>query len=602
MARIEDYALLGDLQTAALVERGGSIDWLCFPRFDSDACFAALLGDEENGRWLLAPEHAGTSRRHYLHDTMVLETIWETDQGSARVLDFMPPRGQAPDVVRIVEGTGGRVRLRSELVIRFGYGAVVPWVRRVDDARIAVAGPDALCFRTPAHTRGENMRTVSELTVDEGERVPFVLTWFPSHEEPPPAIDPEEALADTESLWREWNVRRELSLPEAWRDLVHRSLMVLKTLTYAPTGGIVAAATTSLPEWIGGVRNWDYRYCWLRDATLTLLALLNGNHADEARAWRAWLLRAVAGDPADLQIMYGVAGERRLTELELQWLSGYEASRPVRIGNAASEQLQLDVYGEVMDELYQARAHGLPSERPAWALQRTLLRHLEHAWRQPDEGIWEIRGERQHFVHSKVMAWVAFDRAVRSVEQQDVDGPVDHWRALRDEIHADVCEHGWNEELGSFTQSYGSRELDASLLMLPLVGFLPAGDRRVRGTVEAVERELLHDGLVLRYRTREDGVDGLPPGEGVFLPCSFWLVDCLELLGRHAEAHALFERLISLANDVGLLAEEYDPAGERLLGNFPQAFTHLALINSVFNVAPHLPSPMHRRHAQPHHG
>ena len=602
MTRIEDYALLGDLQTAALVERGGSIDWLCFPRFDSDACFAALLGDEENGRWLLAPEHGGTPRRHYLHDTMVLETIWETDEGSARVLDFMPPRGRAPDVVRIVEGTGGRVPFRSELVIRFGYGAVVPWVRRVDDARIAVAGPDALCFRTPAHTRGENMRTVSELTVDEGERVPFVLTWFPSHEDPPPAIDPEEALGDTESLWREWNVRRGLSLPEAWRDLVHRSLMVLKTLTYAPTGGIVAAATTSLPEWIGGVRNWDYRYCWLRDATLTLLALLNGNHADEARAWRAWLLRAVAGDPADLQIMYGVAGERRLTELELSWLSGYEASRPVRIGNAASEQLQLDVYGEVMDALYQARAHGLAIEQPAWSLQKTLLRYLERAWRRPDEGIWEIRGERQHFVHSKVMAWVAFDRAVRSVEQQDVDGPVDRWRALRDEIHADVCEHGWNEELGSFTQSYGSRELDASLLMLPLVGFLPAGDRRVRGTVEAVERELLHDGLVLRYRTREDGVDGLPPGEGVFLPCSFWLVDCLELLGRHAEAHALFERLISLANDVGLLAEEYDPAGERLLGNFPQAFTHLALINSVFNVAPHLPSPMHRRHAQPHHG
>jgi len=602
VTRIEDYALLGDLQTAALVERGGSIDWLCFPRFDSDACFAALLGDEENGRWLLAPEHGGTPRRHYLHDTMVLETIWETDEGSARVLDFMPPRGRAPDVVRIVEGTGGRVPFRSELVIRFGYGAVVPWVRRVDDARIAVAGPDALCFRTPAHTRGENMRTVSELTVDEGERVPFVLTWFPSHEDPPPAIDPEEALADTESLWREWNVRRGLSLPEAWRDLVHRSLMVLKTLTYAPIGGIVAAATTSLPEWIGGVRNWDYRYCWLRDATLTLLALLNGNHADEARAWRAWLLRAVAGDPADLQIMYGVAGERRLTELELSWLSGYEASRPVRIGNAASEQLQLDVYGEVMDALYQARAHGLAIEQPAWSLQKTLLRYLERAWRRPDEGIWEIRGERQHFVHSKVMAWVAFDRAVRSVEQQDVDGPVDRWRALRDEIHADVCEHGWNEELGSFTQSYGSRELDASLLMLPLVGFLPAGDRRVRGTVEAVERELLHDGLVLRYRTREDGVDGLPPGEGVFLPCSFWLVDCLELLGRHAEAHALFERLISLANDVGLLAEEYDPAGERLLGNFPQAFTHLALINSVFNVAPHLPSPMHRRHAQPHHG
>jgi GH15 family glucan-1,4-alpha-glucosidase len=599
MARIEDYALLGDLQAAALVERGGSIDWLCFPRFDSGACFAALLGGEQNGRWLLAPAGGGTSTRRYLHDTVVLETTWETDEGSVRVLDFMPPRGQAPDVVRIVEGIGGRVRMRSELVIRFDYGHVVPWVRRIGDDRIAVAGPDALCFRTPAHTRGENMRTVSELTVDEGERVPFVLTWFPSHEEPPPAIDPEQALAETESFWREWNARCKVPLPGEWRDLIHRSLMVLKALTYGPTGGIVAAPTTSLPEWIGGVRNWDYRYCWLRDATLTLLALLNGSHAEEAAAWQSWLLRAVAGDPADLQIMYGVAGERRLTEAELPWLAGYERSAPVRIGNAASEQLQLDVYGEVMDALYQARAHGLPFERSAWALQTTLLEYLERAWREPDDGIWEIRGERRHFVHSKAMAWVAFDRAVRSVEQQGVDGPLDRWGALRDEIHGDVCEHGYDERLGTFTQSYGSPELDASLLLLPLVGFLPASDPRIRGTVEAVERELLHDGLVLRYRTRDGGVDGLPPGEGVFLPCSFWLVDCLELLGRHDEAHALFRRLVSLANDVGLLAEEYDPVGRRLLGNFPQAFTHLALINSAFNVVPHLPSPMHRRHAHP---
>ena len=598
--RIEDYALIGDLQAAALVERGGSIDWLCFPRFDSGACFAALLGDAGNGRWLLAPARRGRATRRYLHDTLVLETTWKTDDGSVRVLDFMPPRGKAPDVVRIVEGLSGRVELRSELVVRFDYGHVVPWVRRsVDGSRLAVAGPDALCFRTPAHTRGENMRTVSELAVDEGERVPFVLTWYPSHEDPPQRVDAEQALADTESFWRDWNAGRNLDVPPEWRDLIDRSLMVLKALTYAPTGGIVAAPTTSLPEWIGSVRNWDYRFCWLRDATLTLLALLNADHGDEAAEWRRWLLRAVAGDPADLQIMYGVAGERRLTEYEIPWLRGYEGSAPVRVGNAASEQLQLDIFGEVIDALYQARAHGLALERPAWELQKTLIRYLERAWTEPDEGIWEIRGERRHFVHSKVMAWVAFDRAVRSVEEQGLDGPADRWRGLRERIHGEVCEYGYDDELGSFVQSYGSKELDASLLLIPLVGFLPASDARVRGTIEAVERELLEEGFVLRYRTREAGVDGLPPGEGVFLPCSFWLVDCYELLGRHAEAHALFERLLSLANDVGLLAEEYDPKAGRLLGNFPQAFTHLALVNSAFNVLPHLPSPMHRRHARP---
>jgi len=595
--RIEDYALIGDLQTAALVERGGSIDWLCFPRFDSGACFASLLGSPDNGRWLVAPVNGGTTRRRYLHDTFVLETIWESDEGSVRVLDFMPPRGKAPDVVRIVEGLKGSVQMRSELVIRFDYGNIVPWVRRADGARLAIAGPDGLAFRTPAPTRGENMRTISELLVEEGERVPFVLTWFPSHEETPAEIDPEIALAETESFWREWCDSCVIDLPEQTRDVVKRSLMVLKALTYGPTGGIVAAPTTSLPESIGGVRNWDYRYCWLRDATLTLLALLNGGYVDEAADWRHWLLRAVAGDPADIQIMYGVGGERRLTEFEVPWLSGYERSAPVRVGNAASNQLQLDVFGELMDALYQARTHGLAVELPAWSLQQLLLDYLETMWNVPDNGIWEIRGEPQHFVHSKVMAWVAFDRAVRTVETEGLDGPVDRWRVLRDEIHRDVCERGFDDELGSFTQSYGSKELDASLLLIPLVGFLPSSDPRVRGTVDAIERGLVEHGLVLRYRTHDSAVDGLPPGEGVFLPCSFWLVDCLELLERHDEAQALFERLISLTNDLGLISEEYDPVAGRMLGNFPQAFTHLALVNSAFNVMPHLPSPMHRRHA-----
>jgi GH15 family glucan-1,4-alpha-glucosidase len=600
--RIEDYALIGDLQTAALVERGGSIDWLCFPRFDSGACFAALLGEPDNGRWLLAPVAPATSTRRYLHDTLVLETTWHTKDGAvARVLDFMPPRGKAPDLVRIVEGIRGRLELRSELVIRFDYGRVVPWVRKrthEEDTRVALAGPDALCFRTHADTRGENRRTISEFWVDEGERVPFVLTWFPSQADPPEPVDAEQALEETESFWRDWSEACELGLPDEWAPLVRRSLIALKALIYEPTGGIVAAPTTSLPEWIGSVRNWDYRYCWLRDATLTLLALLHCNHADEAGEWRRWLLRAIAGDPADVQIMYGVAGERRLTEYEVPWLGGYEGSRPVRVGNAASGQLQLDVYGEVLDCLYQARVHGLPVDAQAWRIQLAMLDHLEQAWLWPDEGIWEIRGERRHFVHSKAMAWVAFDRAVRTVEEaHGLDGPLDRWRVLRDLIHAEVCEKGYDEKLGSFTQSYGSTELDASLLLLPLVGFLPADDPRIRGTIEAIERELLQDGFVLRYRTHTEGVDGLPPGEGVFLPCSFWLVDCYELLGRHDEAHALFDRLVGLANDVGLLAEEYDPAAGRMLGNFPQAFTHLALVNSAFNVAPHLRSLSRHRHA-----
>ena len=598
MARIEDYALIGDLETAALVERGGSIDWLCFPRFDSAACFAALLGDAGNGRWLVAPKAGGKTTRRYRGETMILETGWENDEGAVRVIDFMPPRDAAPDVVRIVEGVRGKVEMRSELVIRFDYGHVVPWVRRVDGARLAVAGPDGLCFRTPARTRGEDMRTVSTFTVEKGERVPFVLSWFAPHGDPPPVTDAEEAFVATDEFWREWIGACSAELPPEWRGVLVRSLLVLKSLIYKPTGAIVAAPTTSLPEWIGGLRNWDYRYCWLRDATLTLLALLHANYEEEASAWRTWLIRAVAGDPADIQIMYGVAGERRLTELELPWLPGYESSTPVRVGNAASEQLQIDVFGEVVDALYQARAHGLAFERTMWDVQIVLLDYLERIWREPDEGIWEIRGERRHFVHSKVMAWVAFDRAVRSVEEHGAPGPVDRWGALRDEIHADVCAHGYDEELGSFAQSYGAKELDASLLLIPLVGFLPASDPRVRGTIDAVERELMVDGYVLRYRTTNAGVDGLPAGEGVFLPCSFWLVDCLELVGRHDDAHALFRRLIALANDVGLISEEYDPKAKRLLGNFPQAFTHLALVNSAFNVLPHLPSPMHRRHAR----
>jgi len=596
MARIEDYALIGDMQTAALVERGGSIDWLCFPRFDSGACFAALLGDSDNGRWLLAPTAGGKTTRRYHGETLILETTWENDEGAVRVYDFMPPRDDAPDIVRIVEGVRGRVEMRSELVIRFDYGHVVPWVRRMDDSRLAVAGPDGLCFRTPAPTRGENQHTISTFTVEEGERVPFVLTWFAPHGDLPPETDAELAFAATDEFWREWIGACKSEVPDEWRPILARSLMVLKALIYEPTGGIVAAPTTSLPEAIGGVRNWDYRYCWLRDATLTLLALLHADYEEEAAAWRNWLLRAVAGNPDDVQIMYGVAGERRLTEVELPWLAGYEESAPVRIGNAASEQLQIDVFGELIDALYQARVHGLAYEKSAWDLQRVLLDYLERIWREPDEGIWEIRGERRHFVHSKVMAWVAFDRAVRSVEEHASPGPGEHWAKVRAEIHADVLAHGFDAELGSFVQSYGSKELDASLLLIPLVGFLPASDERVRGTIEAIERNLVVDGFVLRYRPTSS-VDGLPPGEGVFLPCSFWLVDCLELMGRHGDAHALFERLIDLANDVGLLSEEYDPREKRLLGNFPQAFTHLALVNSAFNVLPHLPSPMHRRHA-----
>jgi GH15 family glucan-1,4-alpha-glucosidase len=580
MARIEDYALLGDLQTAALVSREGSIDWACFPRFDSGACFAALLGGPEHGRWLVAPQAEVTrSTRRYRHDTLILESLLETEDGSVRLIDFMPPRGNTPDIVRIVEGLSGTVAMRSELIIRYDYGSIVPWVRRVDTAHVAIAGPDALCFRTPVEVRGENLTTVGEFTVGVGERVPFVLTWFPSHEDIPPTIDPEQALTDAEDYWLDWAAACEHE--GDYHEEVHQSLLVLKALTYEPTGGIVAAPTTSLPEEIGGERNWDYRYCWLRDATLTLLAMLNAGYKDEAVRWRRWLLRAVAGDPADLQIMYGLAGERRLEEWEVEWLPGYEGSRPVRIGNAASNQLQLDVYGEVLDALFQTRAHGAKADEDVWSVERMLLEWLEDGWRQKDAGIWEVRGPNRHFTHSKVMAWVAFDRGVRYCEEFGRDGPVDRWHAIRDEIHAQVLEKAWNEKKQAFAQSYGSDELDASVLLMPLVGFLPATDERVVSTVAAIRRELVVEGLVVRYLPQET-VDGLPGREGVFLACSFWLADVLALQGQVEEARELFERLLDLRNDVGLLSEEYDPIAKRQLGNFPQAFTHLALVNTAF--------------------
>jgi GH15 family glucan-1,4-alpha-glucosidase len=599
--RIEDYGVIGDTQTAALVGANGSMDWLCLPRFDSGACFAGLLGGAEHGHWRLAPAGARrATRRCYWRGTLVLESEYETPEGRVRVLDFMPPRGRAPDVVRIVEGVAGRVPMRMRLVIRFDYGQIVPWVRQKDGVLSAVGGPDGVCLRTPVETRGENLSTVAQFEVEAGERVPFVLTWHPSHEPLPPPIDPEHALADTEAYWRDWAAR--YSGQGEWVDEVRTSLLVLKALTYAPTGGIVAAATTSLPEAIAGVRNWDYRYCWLRDATFTLLALLAAGYDDEAVAWRDWLLRAVAGDPADLQIMYGVAGERRLTEQELGWLPGYERSRPVRIGNAASTQLQLDVYGEVMDALHQGRSAGQEPDPAAWALQRHLLDFLESGWREPDEGLWEVRGGRRHFTHSKVMAWVAFDRAVQTVERLGRRGPVDRWRRIRQEIHDEVTRNGFDAERGAFVQSFGSKRLDASLLLLPIVGFLPPDDPRVVGTVEAIQRELCHDGFVLRYATEDEpagaSVDGLPGREGAFLACSFWLCDALTTIGRVDDARQRFERLLAVRNDLGLLAEEYDPVSGRQLGNFPQAFSHVGLVNTALNLT-RAAGPADRRREDP---
>ncbi len=576
---IEDYAPIGDCHTAALVGRDGSIDWLCLPRFDSGACFAALLGGPEHGRWLIAPAAAAHGvRRKYRDGTLILETEFETNEGAVRIIDCMPLSNERWDVLRIVEGLSGRVAMRMELIIRFDYGFIVPWVRRSGDTLLATAGPDTLELHTDVAVHGENMKTMADFHVSKGERRHFSLNYRPSHEATQQAIDAEQTLRATENHWREWSER--CTYQGRWRDAVVRSLITLKALTYAPTGGIVAAPTTSLPEHPGGVRNWDYRYCWLRDATFTLNALLLAGYHEEAVAWREWLLRAVAGSPEDLQILYSVTGERRLDEYEIGWLPGYGGAVPVRVGNAAAQQFQLDVYGEVMDTLHLARAAGLEPEPAAWRIQIALLKFLESNWQQPDEGIWEVRGPRRHFTHSKVMAWVAFDRAVKDAERDGLDGPVERWRQVRDAIHAQVCELGFDAQRNAFVQSYGSPHLDASLLLIPQVGFLPPEDPRVRGTVEAIERELVVDGLVLRYSTATD-VDALPPGEGTFLPCSFWLADCLVLTGRREEGEALFERLLALSNDLGLLSEEYDTRDRCMLGNFPQALTHMALINTA---------------------
>jgi GH15 family glucan-1,4-alpha-glucosidase len=594
--RIEDYALIGDCQTAALVGRDGSIDWLCLPRFDSEACFAALLGKPGNGRWRIAPLAAPCQvRRRYLPDTLVLETEFASGDGTFAVIDFMPVRESVPDLVRIVEGRRGAVPVRSELIIRFDYGSIVPWVRKVEGGLAAIAGPNALLFRSSVPNRGEDMTTVSEFTIREGDRVSFGLTWHRSYDPPPRPLDPEQALTDTIRWWKEWTARCRYDGP--YREQVMRSLITLKSLTYMPSGGILAAATTSLPEQIGGVRNWDYRYCWLRDATLSLLALLHGGYTDEARAWRDWLLRSVAGDPSKLQIMYGIAGERRLTEYEVPWLTGFEDSKPVRIGNAAHQQFQLDVYGEVLDVLYQASLHGIEPSGADWNVTRALLGFVEKSWDQPDEGIWEVRGPRQHFTHSKVMAWVALDRGIKLAERFQLEGPFDRWKSLREEIHRRVCAEGFNHRLGSFTQVFESDLLDASLLMIPLVGFLPPEDRRVHGTVAAIEKSLVRDGFVQRYdSTRSD--DGLPPGEGAFLPCSFWWADCHALMGNREQARQIFERLLAVSNDVGLLSEEYDPAKKHLLGNLPQAFSHLGLVNTALTM--HRPGrgPGHQRQSR----
>ena len=586
MARIEDYALIGDCQTAALVARDGSIDWLCWPRFDSAACFAALLGTPGNGRWRIAPAgEEAQSQRRYRDGTLVLETEFRTATGTVAVIDFMPVRESVSDLVRLVVGRGGRVAMEMELVLRFDYGASVPWVTRLADGSEgvrAIAGPDMVVLRAAVPLRGVGMTTCARFDVAEGDIVPFVLTHGPSHLAPPEPIDAEQALAETEAFWKSWSGK--CSVTGRWTEPVRRSLITLKALIYAPTGGMVAAATTSLPERFGGVRNWDYRFCWLRDATITLQALMYAGYFDEASAWRDWLVRAVAGSPEQAQIMYGLGGERRLTELTLDWLPGYEGAAPVRIGNAAAGQLQLDVYGEVMDALHQARKGGVAGSGAAWNLQRSLVAHLEKIWHLPDEGLWEVRSGRRQFTYSKIMAWVALDRAIKGVEHFGLEGPIERWRETRKRIHDDVCTHGYSEKLGSFVQSYESDELDASLLLIPMTGFLPAEDPRVRGTVEAIRSSLMAEGFVRRYHTHSAD-DGLPPGEGAFLACSFWLADNLALQKRWDEATGLFERLLALRNDVGLLAEEYDPRTGRMLGNFPQAFSHVALVNTAYNLA-----------------
>ena len=590
---LEDYAIIGDCETAALVSRAGSIDWLCWPRFDSPACFAALLGTPDHGRWIIEAiaDDARRSRR-YRGNTLILETSIETATGAATVIDFMPPRGKDSDIVRIVRGIRGHVHLRTELILRFDYGRTVPWMSRLSEGTwCAVAGPDMVLLHTRVALRGEQMRTVGEFDVHAGQTVSFVLTHGASHLPPPAAADPESSLATTESFWTEWLAPGEARGP--WASAENRSVLTLKALTYAPTGGIVAAATTSLPEQIGGIRNWDYRYCWVRDATLTLLALTNAGYYEEARAWRDWLLRAAAGAPAQMQMLYGVAGERRLVEYELPWLPGYENSSPVRVGNAASGQLQLDVYGELMDALYQARRGGLTPRDSDWAFQRAILEHVEGVWFNRDEGIWETRGPSQHFTFSKVMAWVALDRGIRTAEEFGLGGPLARWKQVRHTIHQDVCASGFDRDLGSFVQAYGTKGLDASLLLLPTMGFLPASDARIRGTIEAIEKHLMVDGFVLRYNSARFE-DGLPPGEGAFLACSFWLADAYVLLGRVEDARRMFDNVLSIANDVGLLAEEFDLRRGRMVGNFPQAFSHVGLINTAYNLA-HAAKPAEQR-------
>ena len=592
--RIEDYALIGDCETAALVHRNGSIDWLCWPRFDSQACFAALLGTPEHGHWRIGPRDRETGRsRRYRDGTLILETTVECETGAVLVIDFMPPRQANSDVVRLVRGLRGAVAMESELRLRFDYGAQAPWVTETEDGSdglLLVSGPESVTLRASVPVTVDEALT-SVFTVTEGETVWFTLTHRPSHLGEPQAIDAERALEETVALATAWSSRAKAG-PQ-WSDAVVRSLLTLKALIYRPTGGIVAAPTTSLPEAIGGERNWDYRFCWLRDATLTLLALMNAGYREEAIAWREWLMRAVAGNPTQMQIMYGLAGERRLIEWEADWLPGYAGSKPVRIGNGAHGQMQLDVYGEVIDALHQAAATGIDGMERSWPLQRAILEHLEQIWTEPDEGIWEVRGEPRHFTYSKAMVWVAFDRAIQNVERFGVEGPVEHWKALRRRIHDEICDKGWDAELGSFVQSYGAKELDASLLLLPVIGFLPPDDPRIVGTVAAVEKRLIKGGLVMRYDTQSGG-DGLSGTEGAFLACSFWLVDAYVLVGRGADAWALFERLLALRNDVGLLSEEYDPVGQRQVGNFPQAFSHIALINSARNLNG-VPKPSEQR-------
>lgn len=586
--RIEDYGLIGDTHTAALVSSDGSLDWLCLPRFDSGACFAALLGNAEHGRWRIAPAaDSYTVHREYIDDSLVLRTVFETPDGSVELFDFMPIRSDEleVDVARIVRCTRGHVPMTMEATFRFDYGKVVPWVRRTDFGLRAVAGPNALDFHSPVELRNENFQTRASFELRGGESASFYMVWYPSHRHAPQARTPEQMLPATLDWWERWV--SQCSTGGTTRHIVKRSAMVLKALTYAPTGGIVAAPTTSLPELPGSVRNWDYRYCWIRDATFTLYALLISGFVEEAGRWRDWLMRAVAGRPQQMQIMFGLAGERLLPEYELNWLPGYEGSAPVRVGNAAHKQFQLDVYGEIMDVFHVGRRAGMPNDENAWAFQRELLNVLDEVWRLPDEGLWEVRGPRRHFTHSKVMAWVALDRAVRAVEQSGLDGPVDRWRALREQVHKDVCAHGYNAEKGAFVQYYGGEELDSALLMVPLVGFLPATDERVVGTVNAIQRNLAQDGFVRRYVTHPE-VDGLPQGEGYFLPCTLWLADVLNMQGHRDQAQVLFDKVRGAANDLGLLSEEYDPVEKRLLGNFPQALTHLGLVNTAHNLA--LPS------------